>query len=159
MIRWMSIPSRKATQPRGRCKPKTGASSSRKEFAPFRSNSSLQSSTPLEIVTLIWKTTGSHTNVFLSPEEAQPSPPLSPHNRGPSQKCHHEEKTAALLITNPQPLVNHARTPPTDGRRFTYMFTYAEWAGDVWTTLTQRSETLLTFSQRWVDFVPSSNFH
>ena len=78
MIRWMSIPSREATQPSGRCKPKTGASSSRKEFAPFRANSSLQSSTPLEIVTLLWKTTGSPTSMFVSPEEAQPSPFLRP---------------------------------------------------------------------------------
>ena len=78
MIRGMSIPSREATQPPGRCKPKTGASSSRKEFAPFRANSSLQSSTPLEIVTLLWKTTGSHTSIFFSPEEAQPSPSLRP---------------------------------------------------------------------------------
>ena len=159
MIRWMSIPSREATQPPGRCKPKTWASSSRKEFAPFRANSSLQSSTPVGIVTLLRKTTGSHTSILLSSEEAQPSPSLRPSNPGPSPTCHHEEKTAALLITNPQPLVNHASTPPTDGRRFTYMFTIAEWAGDVWTTLTQRSETPLTFSQRWVDFVPSSNFH
>ena len=74
----MSIPSREATQPPGRCKPKTGASSSRKEFAPFRANFSLQSSTPVGIVTLLWKTTGSHTSVFLSPEEAQPSPSLRP---------------------------------------------------------------------------------
>ena len=99
----MSIPSREATQPPGRCKPKTGASSSRKEFAPFRANSSLQSSTPVEIVTLLWKTTGSHTklshhhlcassnifdllwkttgshtSIFLSLEEAQPSPSLRP---------------------------------------------------------------------------------
>ena len=74
----MSIPSREATQPIGRCKPKTGASSSRKEFAPFRANSSLQSATPLEIVTVLWTTTGSHTSIFLSPEEAQPSPSLRP---------------------------------------------------------------------------------
>ena len=72
----MSIPSWEATQPPGRCKLKTGTSSSRKEFAPSRANSSLQSSTPLEIVTLLWKTTGSHTSIFLSPEEAQPSPSL-----------------------------------------------------------------------------------
>ena len=64
-------------------------------------------------------------------------------------------KTAALLIMNPQPIENYARTPPTDGRRFTYMFTIAERADGVWTTLTQRSETRLTSSQRWVDFVPS----
>ena len=74
----MSIPSREATQPPGRCKPKLGASSSRKEFAPFRANSSLQSSTPLEIATLLWKTTGSHISIFFSPEEAQPSPSLRP---------------------------------------------------------------------------------
>ena len=74
----MSIPSKQATQPPGRCKPKTGASSSRKEFAPFGANFSLQSSTPLEIVTLLWKTTGSHTSIFLSQEEAQPSPSLRP---------------------------------------------------------------------------------
>ena len=78
MIRWMSIPSREATQPPGRCKPKTRASSSRKELAPFRANSSLQSSTPLEMFTLLWKTTGSHTSTFLLPEEAQPSPSLRP---------------------------------------------------------------------------------
>ena len=66
----MSIPSREATQPPGRCKPKTGASSSRKEFAPFRANSSLQGSTPVEIVTLLRKTTGSHKSSLLSPDSA-----------------------------------------------------------------------------------------
>ena len=74
----MSIPSREAIQPPGPCKPKTGANSSRKEFAPFRANSSLQSSTPIEIVTMLWKTTGSHTSIFYSPGEAQPSPSLRP---------------------------------------------------------------------------------
>ena len=78
VIRGMSIPSREATQPPGCCKPKTRASSSRKEFAPFRANSLLQSSTPLDIVTLLWKTSGSHTSIFFSPEEAQPSPSLRP---------------------------------------------------------------------------------
>ena len=70
--------SREATQPPGRYKPKTGASSSRKEFAPFRANSSLQSSTPVGIVTMLRKTTGSHTSILLSSEEAQPSPSLRP---------------------------------------------------------------------------------
>ena len=111
MIRWMSIPSREATQPPGRCKPKTGASSSRKEFAPFRANSSLQSSTPLEIVTLLRKTTGSHTSIFLLPEEAQPSRSLRPlqsrtksnmsprgENRGPTD---HEPTAPRKSCKNP----------------------------------------------------------
>ena len=118
MIWWMSIPSREATQPPGRCKPKTGASSSRKEFAPFRANSSLQSSTLSKLSPYYGKQQEVTQIYSFHRKKLSHHHLCAPSNPGPSPTCHHEEKTAALLITNPQPLVNHARTPLSEQAMF-----------------------------------------
>lgn len=137
---------------------KQGLAPQGKELAPFRAKPSLQRSTPLKIVTLLRKTTGSLTSTFLSLEEARPSQSLRPlqprinyimsprgENRGPTD---HEPTAPRISCKN-----------SANWRSAFYLYVYiSEWAGDVWTTLTQRLETPLAFSQRQVDIVPSSNF-
>lgn len=106
--RWMSIPSREANQPPGRCKPKTGANFWRQEFAPLGENGCLQSSIPF----IVRKTPGSHKSRYLPLKGAQTSPSLRSHQPR----------------TNSQPLVQHARTPQAESRRLICTFNTAEWA-------------------------------